>query len=182
MIRAANVRPTVSARTYVYGLHAYNKMPLGPLGCRVQCFVGPDNRLSFEAHSTKAHYLRTSSNHYRCQEVLVTETKATRITDTLVFHHENITNPSVLKADAIVTAASELTTAIKGNMKEAVTKLDLKELERLAQIFEAATKKVSKANAGSPRVVNDDAEAPPPLQRVEDEDEDDTSEGGHGHR
>jgi hypothetical protein len=87
-----------------------------------------------------------------------------------------------LKADAIVTAASELTTAIKGNMKEAVTKLDLKELERLAQIFEAATKKVSKANAGSPRVVNDDAEAPPPLQRVEDEDEDDTSEGGHGHR
>ncbi len=77
MIRAANVRPTVSARTYVYGLHAYNKMPLGPLGCRVQCFVGPDNRLSFEAHSTKAHYLRTSSNHYRCQEVLVTETKAT---------------------------------------------------------------------------------------------------------
>ncbi|KAL7502280.1 hypothetical protein ACHAXN_001635, partial [Cyclotella atomus] len=31
MLRATNVRPTVSAHTYVHGLHDYNKMPLGPL-------------------------------------------------------------------------------------------------------------------------------------------------------
>jgi hypothetical protein len=60
---------------------------------------------------------------------LVNETKATQITDTMVFHHKNITNPSVSKADAIVAGASELTTATKGNLKEDVTKMDLKELE-----------------------------------------------------
>ncbi|KAL7506394.1 hypothetical protein ACHAXN_005054 [Cyclotella atomus] len=109
---------------------------------------------SFGAHSTNAHYIRTSPNHYRCQEVLVNETKATRITDTMVFHHKNITNPSVSKADAIVAGASELTTTIKGNRKEDVTKMDLKKLEQLAQNFEAAAKKVSEANAGSQRVVH----------------------------
>jgi hypothetical protein len=85
MLRPANVRPTVSAHTYLYGLHDYNKMPLGPLGCKVQCFVDPDNRRLFGAHSTAGHYIRTSPDHYRCQEVLITETKATRITDTKYF-------------------------------------------------------------------------------------------------
>ena len=170
------MRPTVLAHTYVFGQPDYNKMPLGPLGCKVQCFVGPDNRRSFGAHSTNAFYIRMSSNHYRCQEVFVTDTRATRITDTYVFHHKRITNPSVSKADAIVAAASDLTTAIKDNFKENITKLNLNELERLAQIFEEAARKVSEANAGNPMVVNDDAEAPP-LQRGEDDDEDDTSKG-----
>ncbi|KAL7502356.1 hypothetical protein ACHAXN_001073, partial [Cyclotella atomus] len=131
MLRAANVRPTVSAHTYVYGLHDYNKIPLGPLGCKIQCFVDPDNRRTFGAHATNAFYIRTSPNHYRCQEVFVADTRATRITDTYVFHHKRITNPSVTKADVIVAAASELTTAIKNNFKEDVTKLNLNELERL---------------------------------------------------
>jgi hypothetical protein len=113
---------------------------------------------------------------------LVNETKATQITDTIVFHHKNITNPSVSKADAIVAGASELTTATKGNLKEDVTKMDLKELERLAQNFEAAAKKVSEANAGSQRVVQDDAEAPPPLQQVEDDNEANTLEGAESLR
>jgi hypothetical protein len=84
MLRPANVRPTVSAHTYLYGIHDYNKMPLAPLGCRVQCFVDPDNRRSFGAHAAAGHYIRTSPDHYRCQEVLITETKATRITDTII--------------------------------------------------------------------------------------------------
>ncbi|KAL7507850.1 hypothetical protein ACHAXN_004954 [Cyclotella atomus] len=56
------------------------------------------------------------------------------------------------KADTIVAVVSELTQAIKGNLKENVTKMDLKELDRLAQIFEEVAKKVSEANAGHPRV------------------------------
>jgi hypothetical protein len=99
MLQASNVRPTVSAQTYVFGLHNYNKMPLGPFGCKEQCFVDPENRRSFGAHSTNAFYIRTSPNHYCCQEVFVTDTRATRITDTYVLHHKRITNPSVLKAD-----------------------------------------------------------------------------------
>jgi translation initiation factor 2 beta subunit (eIF-2beta)/eIF-5 len=71
-----------------------------------------------------------------------------------------------------VAAASELTQAIKGNLKENVTKLDLKELERLAQIFEEAAKKVSEANAGRPRV-------PEPE---ENEEEENTSEGAESPR
>jgi hypothetical protein len=70
-----------------------------------------------------------------------------------------------------------LTTAIKDNFKENITKLSLNELERFAQIIEEAAKKVFEANAGNQRVVNDDAESPPPLQQEEDDNKDDTSEG-----
>jgi hypothetical protein len=36
LLRPANVRNTVSAHTYVHGVHDYNRMPLAPLGCRTQ--------------------------------------------------------------------------------------------------------------------------------------------------
>jgi translation initiation factor 2 beta subunit (eIF-2beta)/eIF-5 len=62
--------------------------------------------------------------------------------------------------------------AIKGNLKENVTKMDLKELERLAQIFEEAAKKVSEADAGRQRV-------PEPE---ENEEEENTSEGAESPR
>ncbi len=51
MLRPANVRPSVSSYMYIYGNHDYNKTPLAPLGCKTQCFVGPDNRTSFGEHS-----------------------------------------------------------------------------------------------------------------------------------
>lgn len=51
MLRPSNVAPKVSAHTYIYGVHDYNKMPLAPLGCAVQCFVSPEERTSFGSHS-----------------------------------------------------------------------------------------------------------------------------------
>ncbi|KAL7502096.1 hypothetical protein ACHAXN_000756 [Cyclotella atomus] len=92
MLRPANVRPSVSSYMYIYGNHDYNKTPLAPLGCKTQCFVGPDNRTS--------------------HRVFVKETSAERVTDALVFMHRHITNPVVSKADQITVVAKELTNAI----------------------------------------------------------------------
>jgi hypothetical protein len=69
------------------------------------------------------------------------ETKATRITDTFMFQHKRVTNPSVSAADAIKTAAATLTETIKDNIKDDLTKLDLQELRRLARIFQEAAQK-----------------------------------------
>lgn len=57
MLRASNVRPNVSAHTDVYGVHDYNRMPLGPLGCATQCFVSPEERRRFGAHAVDSWYL-----------------------------------------------------------------------------------------------------------------------------
>ena len=64
MLRPSNVRPTISAHTYIYGIHDYNRTPIAPLGCATQCFVGPEQRESFGAHSTDSWYIGTSMDHY----------------------------------------------------------------------------------------------------------------------
>lgn len=159
MLRPSNIRPTVSAHMYVHGIHDYNKMPLAPLGCATQCFVGPSQRRSFGAHSMDSWYIGTSKEHYRCHNVIVKETRAVRTTDTIVFRHKRVTNPSVSAADAIVTAATKLTESIQGNMKNDLQNADIHELERLSKIFQDAATKVSEINARSPRVDNT---VPPP--------------------
>jgi hypothetical protein len=63
-------------------------------------------------------YLGTSTEHYQSCIVLMDKTKAEQITDTIIFHHRQITNPIVSAADAIVTAAADLTATIKYNMQK----------------------------------------------------------------
>jgi hypothetical protein len=87
----------------------------------------------------------------------MSETKAERITDTIIFHHRRITNPTVSAAHAIVTAAEKLTATIQNNLQHELTTLELKDLERLAEIFQQAATQVSEENARQPRVENDAA-------------------------
>lgn len=156
MLRPSNMRPTISAYNYVYGVHDYNKMPIAPLGCKTQCFVDPDNRRLFGAHSVDSHYLGHSSDHYQVARVLVTETNLERLTDTIVYFHKRITSPRVSMADAVTVAAAGLAGAIKDNLKENLAELDLKELE--LERLDAAAPRVEKpqqqveAEAEAPRV------------------------------
>ena len=169
MLRASNIRPTISAHTYVHGLHDYNKTPLAPIGCKTQCFVGPDQRTSYGEHSMDSWYIGTSNEHYRCYRVYMKATRAERITDTILFRHKHLTSPSVTKADAITQAAHELTATLKDNVPKKLGELDMKDLERLAKIFEKAAQAVSENEAASPRVPSPRVPAmTAPSPRVQD--------------
>jgi hypothetical protein len=186
MLRPSHVAPTVSAHSYVFGIHDYNKMPLGPLGCKTQCFVSPEERRSFGTHSIDSWYIGTSPDHYRCHKVFVKETKAVRITDTLLFHHKEITQPTVTVADALVTAAAVLAETVKTNMAKDLSKLNLSELERLSDILHKAALKTSEANVTktavptprvnkhavptTPRVSENISPAPPRVATTTNED------------
>jgi hypothetical protein len=54
--------------------------------------------------------------HHRYFWVYITKTQATRISDTVFFKHQYITNPTVSPESHVVTAAQQLTTALKGNI------------------------------------------------------------------
>jgi hypothetical protein len=95
MLRPSNLRPAISAYAYVFGTHDYIRVPLAPLGCKTQCFVGPDNQTSYGEDSVDLWYIGTSTKCYRSSKVLVKETGAERMTDTLVFMHRHTTNPTV---------------------------------------------------------------------------------------
>jgi hypothetical protein len=101
--------------------------------------------------------------------------------------HKHITNPLVSKADQITVAAKELTDAIRGNLKDDISKMNIKELERLAEIFDKAAKKVSEENASAPRVQSTSTATPsvpeattrdsddiPPLRYVTDDEKSDS--------
>ncbi|KAL7509262.1 LOW QUALITY PROTEIN: hypothetical protein ACHAXN_006279 [Cyclotella atomus] len=156
MLRPSNLRPAISAYAYVFGTHDYIRVPLAPLGCKTQCFVGPDNQTSYGEDSVDLWYIGTSTKRYRSSKVLVKETGAERMTDTL------------------------FTEAIKGNLDKEISKLGMKELERLADIFEKAAER----DAASPRVATQSTEvprvpkkesaqtdSPPPLHRVSDKED-----------
>jgi hypothetical protein len=61
--------------------------------------------------------------------VYVTKTRATRISDTVFFKHQYITNPTLSPESHVVAAAQQLATALKGNIPagnetaEALTKV-----------------------------------------------------------
>jgi hypothetical protein len=48
--------------------------------------------------------------------VYITRTRATRVSDTVHFKHQYITNPAISPETHVVAAAQQLTEALKGNI------------------------------------------------------------------
>jgi hypothetical protein len=153
-LQPANATPTVSAHMYVKGIHSYNKEPLAPLGCSSQCYVRPDERTSFEPNSLDTWCIVTSTNHYRCHNAFIKNTKLVRKTDMIIFHHKYITQPMVSSADVIVHAAAKITEALKDNAPTNLTTCSIKDLERLANTFHQISMQTSETQIASPRVQN----------------------------
>jgi hypothetical protein len=105
------------------------RKPFAPIGCAVHTHVKPDDRLSWDTQSEPGFNLGTSMEHHHCFRVYVTRTRATRISDTVFFKHQNITNPAISPKSHVVAAAQQLATALKGNIpagnktSEALTKV-----------------------------------------------------------
>jgi hypothetical protein len=67
--------------------------------------------------------------HHRCYRVYITKTQSTRVSDTVAFQHQYITNPTISPESHVVAAAQQLATALNGNIlagnetAEALTKV-----------------------------------------------------------
>ena len=114
MLRKSRINPTVSAYKYVNRKFDYNRMPLAPMGCAVQVHNSTNRRLTWAEHSLDGWYLKTSEEHYRCHVVFIKKTRSERISDTVVFQHRYITNPTITPEDKVVKAL--------GNVKQALMK------------------------------------------------------------
>jgi hypothetical protein len=117
---------------YVQGNFDYNKMPLAPMGCAVQLYQGSEKRTSWGANTIDGWYLQTSPQHYRCHVIHVKQTRSERVSDTVFFKTEYITQPTLTPADVITKALNDLTQALKGKYNqqgfdqiEALTKLNV---------------------------------------------------------
>ena len=146
LLRQSNVVPKISAFAHVHGQHDYMKKPFAPIGCAVQVHVKPGNRRTWDTHTEAGYNLGTSMEHHRCFKIYVSKTRATRVSDTVFFKHQYITNPVVSPESLVVAAAQQLTTALKGNIPAGnETAEALKKVSVLFTKIAEAKAKVAKA-------------------------------------
>ncbi len=105
--------PTVSAYAHLNGLFDYNKMPLAPMGCEVQVHKKSDSRGMWAYHSVDGWYLSTLPEHYHTHVCHIKSTMSDRLSDTVHFKHNHITNPALTHDDKIMKAVAELSKILK---------------------------------------------------------------------
>jgi hypothetical protein len=116
LLHQSKVAPKISTFAHFHGHHDYMKKPFAPLGCAIEAHVKPDDCRTWDTRSDAGFSLGTSMEHHRYFRVYVTKTRATRISDTVHFKHQYITNPTVSPESHVVTAAQQLATALQGNI------------------------------------------------------------------
>ena len=93
LLRQWNVNPKISAFAYLYGPHDYNAQIFVPIGMKAMIHNKPSQRKNFAQHCSKGSVLGSSPEQYRWWNLCTTSTKATRVSGTVLFKHNYITNP-----------------------------------------------------------------------------------------
>ncbi len=162
MLQRARVTPNVSAYAYLWGQHDFNANPFAPLGCKVEAHIKPSVRESWATHTTSGYYIGNAWEHYRCHEIYITDTKHSRIRETVFFKHKYLTMPNFTPADALIKAADTLVDTINGIMPKNSVTLDA--VEQLVEIYKIQAKKAT-CEAQTQRVLREQAQA----QRVKEQ-------------
>jgi hypothetical protein len=87
LMRSSGITPYISAWHQLNGPYNFDSTPIAPPGMRVVVHEKPDKRPSWGYHGVDGFYVSpVLRGNYRCFKVYVTDTKRTRITDTLSWH------------------------------------------------------------------------------------------------
>ena len=71
-------------------------------------------------HSATGYHIGVSLEHYRCYRIWIKEMRSERIRNTVIFKHNYLTMPTITNADAVLIAAKDLQTALKGGIPQAL--------------------------------------------------------------
>ena len=157
LLRQSNATPTVSAYAHLNGPFDYNKMPLAPMGCKVQVHEKTDKRGTWSFHSVDGWYLATSPEHYRTHRCHIKSTRSERLSDTVHFHHKGITNPSLTEADKLMKAVADCSAALKGINSAAPTE----QSRDLARLLDATSNRLASSPDLVPEPVRPTPSGPP---------------------
>ena len=137
LLRYSNIHPKVCSWTVLNGAHDFNRHPLEPLGVDIQMLELPNKRKTWGVKSKPGYYVGTSLEHYRYYWGWMNDTKRIIGSDTVKFKHKYITNPSTTRGDAIVNAAQQLTSVLRGSIPLPLVKSGIDHLRALTDIFNA---------------------------------------------
>ncbi len=78
--------------------------------------VKPKNRQFWDVHVDTGFNIGTGMEHHQCFHIYIVKTRATRISDTVFFKHQCITNLQVTPETLVIKVALDLTCALKGTV------------------------------------------------------------------
>ena len=130
LLRQSNAAPNVSAYAHLSGPFDYNKMPLAPMGCKVQVHETTNKRGTWSYHSVDGWYLSTSPDHYRTHTCHIKSTGSDRLSNSVQFLHKHITNPTLTPADKLMAAIKDCKKALN-KMEADESDEQMAELQRL---------------------------------------------------
>ena len=87
LLYKSRVVPSVSVYIRLYGQHDYNPNPWAPLGTAVEMHVMPAQQRMFSVHTESGFYIGNSEKYYCCHQVLIHKTRATSVTQKVLFKH-----------------------------------------------------------------------------------------------
>jgi hypothetical protein len=139
MLQSAQVAPNVSAYAYLWRQHNFNANPFTPLGCKVEAHVKLAVWESWAAHTASGYYIENAWEHYICHKVYISDTKHSRICETVFFKHKYLTMPSITPADALIKAVDNLMDTISELIPQDGVTVDA--VEQLMEIYKYKPKK-----------------------------------------
>jgi hypothetical protein len=113
MLRPSRINPQLSAYQLLYGNFNYMKTPLAPPGIKCQGHEKPSNRASFAPHSSDGWYVGPALKHYRCYELYMPATAATRIFDVVQFFPHRLKMPKTSSLDKATQCVIDLIELLK---------------------------------------------------------------------
>ena len=114
----SNVNPNISSYSYVYDHHDYNAAPFMSIGMESLVHDKPYQRRSFAEYFRKGYFLGTTFEQYRGWKIWMQQTRTKQVSATVIHRHKYISNPAVTPADAVISAARNLASALKGKMPQ----------------------------------------------------------------
>eukprot|EP00957_Ditylum_brightwellii_P045135 3422320-Ditylum_brightwellii.AAC.1 len=106
------MNPALSVQAAMHGYHQFEVMPMAPPGTKAFIYIKLHCQGTWGFHAEDGWYVRPAMQHYCCYTVVMKNTTAQRISDTLRFKHHNVTIPAITPAKHIEKAMRELTRAV----------------------------------------------------------------------
>jgi hypothetical protein len=113
LLRGSRINPKLSAWAQIHGTFDFNRTPLGPPGTRVLAHEKPDAHTTWSPHALDGWYVGPAMESYRCHQVWIWETRATRICDTLTWFPTHVPMPASSSTDIIMASLRDIIKALQ---------------------------------------------------------------------
>ncbi|KAI2513563.1 Reverse transcriptase (RNA-dependent DNA polymerase) [Fragilaria crotonensis] len=108
LLRSSRINPKLSAWSQLHGQFDFNRTPIAPPGIRVLVHDKPATRGTWAPHALDGWYVGPALDSYRCYSVWMFDSRATRISDTLVWFPTQIPMPIASSTDLVLAGIADI--------------------------------------------------------------------------